>query len=85
MIKQYQKLFSMDHVRLSFEDDAIEAIASRAFEQKTGARGLRSIMENVMMDTMYEIPSDETIETCVVTKEAVESKEEPVVTRRKDA
>ena len=85
LIKQYQKLFSMDHVRLSFEDDAIDAIASRAFEQKTGARGLRSIMENVMMDTMYEIPSDETIETCVVTKEAVESKEEPVVTRRKDA
>ena len=85
LIKQYQKLFSMDHVRLSFEDDAIDAIATRAFEQKTGARGLRSIMENVMMDTMYEIPSDETIETWVVTKEAVESKEEPVVTRRKDA
>ncbi len=71
LIKQYQKLFHMDEVELNFEKDAVEAIAEKAFEQKTGARGLRSIMENVMMDTMYQIPSDETIEKCVVTKEAV--------------
>ncbi len=72
LIKQYQKLFDMDDVELTFEQDAIEAIADQAFERKTGARGLRAIMESVMMDTMYEIPSDESIEACVITKEAVE-------------
>ena len=55
-----EKLFQMDHVKLDFEQDAIEAIADKALERKTGARGLRSIMESVMMDTMYEIPSDDT-------------------------
>ncbi len=78
LIKQYKKLFDMDDVELSFEEDAIEAIADKAFERKTGARGLRSIMESVMMDTMYEIPSDDTIEECVVTKEAVENGSEPL-------
>ena len=73
LVKQYQKLFQMDHVKLDFEQDAIEAIADKALERKTGARGLRSIMESVMMDTMYEIPSDDTIEECVVTKAAVDS------------
>ena len=72
LIKQYQKLFDMDDVELTFESDAIEAIAEQAFERKTGARGLRSIMESIMMDTMYEIPSDESIETCIITKEAVD-------------
>ncbi len=78
LIKQYQKLFEMDDVELSFEKDAVEAIASQAFERKTGARGLRSIMESVMMDTMYQIPSDESIEACVVTKGAVEGTSEPL-------
>jgi len=82
LIKQYQKLFEMDDVKLSFEEDAVEAIASQAFERKTGARGLRSIMESVMMDTMYEIPSDDTIEACVVTKSAVEGKGEPLTIHR---
>ncbi|MBR4982261.1 MAG: ATP-dependent Clp protease ATP-binding subunit ClpX [Lachnospiraceae bacterium] len=81
LIKQYRKLFSYDGVGLSFEDDAVEAIASLAVERKTGARGLRSIMENVMMDVMYEIPSDETIRECKITKEAVEGKDKPVVIR----
>ncbi len=84
LVKQYQKLFEMDEVELSFEQDAIEAIADKAFERKTGARGLRSIMESVMMDTMYEIPSDDTIESCVVTKDAVEGVGEPL-TIHKDA
>ena len=84
MIKQYQKLFDMDEVELSFEEDAIEAIADKAFERKTGARGLRSIMESIMMDTMYEIPSDETIEACVVTKQAVEGNGEPVIIHQND-
>jgi len=79
LIKQYQKLFDMDDVELSFEDDAVAAIADKAFERKTGARGLRSIMESVMMDTMYNIPSDDTIEECIITKEAVEGTSEPLL------
>lgn len=85
LIKQYQKLFDLDDVKLSFEPDAIEAIAEKAFERKTGARGLRSIMENIMMDVMYEIPSDETIESCVITKEAVEGTSKPFVVHRETA
>ena len=61
LIKQYQKLFDLDDVKLSFEQEAVTAIAKLAFERKTGARGLRSIMEKVMMDVMYQIPSDDTI------------------------
>ncbi len=79
LIKQYQRLFELDHVRLSFERDAIETIAKKAMERKTGARGLRSIMEKVMMDVMYRIPSDESIEECVITKSAVEGEGEPLV------
>ena len=82
LIKQYQKLFDMDHVSLTFDEDAILAIADKAFERKIGARGLRSIMENTMMDLMYRIPSDETIESCVVTKGAVEGTSEPLTIHR---
>ena len=78
LIKQYQKLFAFDDVKLTFEEDAIEAIADQAFERKTGARGLRSIMEKVMMDVMYNIPSDDTIVECIITKEAVEGTGEPI-------
>ncbi len=78
LVKQYQKLFEMDDVKLTFEEDAIDAIAEQAFQRKTGARGLRSIMEKVMMDTMYEIPSDESIESCIITKGAVEGECEPL-------
>ena len=81
LIKQYRKLFSYDGVGLEFEEDAIEAIAKMAVERKTGARGLRSIMENVMMDVMYEIPSDDTIRECKITKEAVDGTGKPVVIR----
>ncbi len=81
LVKQYQKLFDFDHVELEFEDEAIESIASDAFDKKTGARGLRSIMERTMRDVMYEIPSDETIVKCIITKNAVEGKEEPKVIR----
>ena len=81
LVKQYQKLFDFDDVELVFEDDAIESIASDAFEKKTGARGLRSIMERTMRDVMYEIPSDETITKCIITKDAVEGKDEPKVIR----
>ena len=81
LIKQYRKLFNYDGVKLRFEDDAVEAIAGLAVERKTGARGLRSIMENVMMDVMYQIPSDDTIRECRITKEAVEGTSEPIVIR----
>lgn len=82
LIKQYQKLFTYDDVELSFEDDAITAIAKKAMERKTGARGLRSIMENILMDVMYRIPSDDTIEQCVITKEVVDGTSEPLVVHR---
>lgn len=82
LVKQYQKLFAYDDVELAFEDAAIESIAREAFEKKTGARGLRSILEYTMRDIMYEIPSDDTIVKCIVTKEAVEGTGKPEVIRR---
>lgn len=82
LIKQYQRLFDLDDVKLTFEEDAVETIAKMAMERKTGARGLRSIMEQAMMDVMYRIPSDETIEECVITKSAVEGKSAPLVIHR---
>ena len=82
LIKQYQKLFEFDEVRLDVEDDAVEEIARLAYERKTGARGLRSIMEDVMMDIMYEIPSDDNIAECVLTKEAVSGNEKPRIVYR---
>ncbi|MDO4333445.1 MAG: ATP-dependent Clp protease ATP-binding subunit ClpX [Eubacteriales bacterium] len=82
LIKQYQKLFGYDHVKLTFETEAVEAIADRALERKTGARGLRSIMEKAMMDIMYRIPSDPGITQCIITKEAVEGTSEPMVVRK---
>lgn len=79
LIKQYQKLFGFDGVKLSFDEDAVEAIADQAFERKTGARGLRSIMEKVMMDVMYRIPSDDTIMECRITKDAVMGISKPLL------
>ena len=71
LIKQYIKLFELDGVGLEFEKDAVGTIADKALERKTGARGLRAIMENVMLDLMYQIPSDESISRCVITKDMV--------------
>ena len=82
LIKQYRKLFEFDEVKLDVEEDAVEEIARLAYERKTGARGLRSIMEDVMMDIMYEIPSDDNIAECVLTKDAVAGKEKPRITYR---
>ncbi len=82
LIKQYQKLFGFDDVELTFEEDAVRTIAKQALERKTGARGLRSIMEKAMMDVMYRIPSDETIEECVITKGAIEGTSEPLLIHR---
>ena len=85
LVKQYQRLFEMDHVNLTFEDDAIKEIARLALERKTGARGLRSIMENTMMDVMYRIPSDESIESVVITEGAVKGESEPIVIHKEAA
>ncbi|TQS76124.1 ATP-dependent protease ATP-binding subunit ClpX [Ornithinibacillus gellani] len=73
LVKQYSKLFQMDNVELEFEEDALTEIAKRAIERKTGARGLRSIIESIMLDVMFELPSREDIEKCVITKETVVS------------
>ena len=67
-----------------FEDAAVKAIANKAFERKTGVRGLRSMMESILMDTMYEIPSDETIEECVITEDTVKKGSAPLTFHKND-
>ncbi len=79
LVKQYQKLFSLDNVRLRFTESALKAIARSAIQKKTGARGLRSILEGVMLDVMYEIPSEKTIKECVVNEDVIEKKERPLL------
>ncbi len=77
LLKQYQKLFRLDNVELTIEPEAVRAIAKKALERKTGARGLRSILEGVMTDIMYEIPSREDVVKCVITKETIEQEKQP--------
>jgi len=77
LVKQYKKLFELDGVELDFDEEAIEAVAVKTLDRNTGARGLRAIMEETMMELMYKIPSDETITKCIITKEAVDEKKEP--------
>ena len=79
LIKQYQKLFELDNVQLEFEKEALEQIVEKAIERKTGARGLRSILEEIMRDIMFEIPSNPKIEKCIITKEAVINGEPPKI------
>ena len=79
LVKQYKKLLEIDGVELEFKDDAIEAIVNKAIELKTGARGLRSIIEGIMTDIMFEIPSNDKITKCIITKETVENGSEPEV------
>lgn len=82
IVKQYKKLFELDEVELEFTPEAIRRIAHRSFERKTGARGLRSIMEAVMMDVMFTIPSDDTIAKCVITEESVDGNAHPLIEYR---
>ncbi|MBS7007665.1 ATP-dependent Clp protease ATP-binding subunit ClpX [Anaerostipes sp.] len=84
LVKQYQKLFELDGVELEFQEGALEAIAEKAMERKTGARGLRAIMEGVIMELMYQVPSDEEVSKCVITRGTVESGEEPEIVRSAD-
>ncbi len=79
LIKQYQRLFEIDNVTLEMEDEAVREVARKALERKTGARGLRSIMESVMMDIMYDIPSRQDIEKCIITKETVLGESSPIL------
>lgn len=80
LIKQYKKLFEMDNVELEFENDALEAIVDKAIERKTGARGLRSILEDIMRDIMFEIPSNPKIAKCLITKDTIENNSKPIIT-----
>lgn len=79
LLKQYRKLFKLDNVELEIEPDAVRAIAQKALERKTGARGLRSILEGVMTDIMYEIPSRDDVEKCVITKATIEGTAQPTM------
>jgi len=84
LIKQYAALMAYDGVEVTFTDDALEAIAEKAIERKTGARGLRAIMESVMLDVMYDIPTMTGVEQCVVNRDAVEGKSKPVLVFKGD-
>ena len=79
LVKQYQKLFEMDGVVLEFDDEALQVIAKMAIKRKTGARGLRAILEDIMLNVMYEIPSRDDIEKCIITKDTVLNKQEPML------
>ena len=78
LVKQYQRLFEMENVKLSFQDDALSAIARKAIDRKTGARGLRSIVEGILLDTMFDLPTEDGIAEVVVDKDVVEGRKEPV-------
>lgn len=84
LIKQYQELFRLDGVDLSFTDGAITAIAEKSYEQKTGARGLRSILESILMESMYAVPEDPSIEAIRITQASVEKDEKPRIKRYKE-
>jgi len=84
LTKQYQYLLELDHVHLEFEDDALRAIAQKALERETGARGLRAIVENLLTDIMYDVPSNSTVERCIITRETVESNKPPTLVINED-
>jgi ATP-dependent Clp protease ATP-binding subunit ClpX len=78
IVRQYQKLFEYENVKLKFTDDALEAIAESALKRKIGARGLRMIIEELMLDLMYNLPSQKKVRECVITREVVEAKDKPI-------
>jgi ATP-dependent Clp protease ATP-binding subunit ClpX len=79
IIKQYKKLFALENVTLKFTDGALRAVAKLSMERKSGARGLRSILENTMLEVMYDIPSQNDIKECVISEEVVLKKEKPIL------
>jgi ATP-dependent Clp protease ATP-binding subunit ClpX len=84
LVKQYTRLFEMDDIRLKFQPEALEAMVEKALQRKTGARGLRSVMENVLLPIMFELPSRNDVAECVVTREMVEQKKEPILILKKN-
>jgi ATP-dependent Clp protease ATP-binding subunit ClpX len=78
-VKQFQKMLELDNVELEFEKSALQAIAKKAMERKTGARGLRSIVENLLLDVMFELPSRKDIVKCVITEECVTKQKQPLL------
>ena len=82
IIRQYKALLSMDEVKLTFEDDALKVIAKKALEKETGARGLRAVIEEYMLDIMYEVPKDDNIGEVIITREYVEGKGSPQIKMR---
>ena len=84
LLKQYQKLFAFDNVLLEYEENALRAVAQKAIEAQTGARGLRGIMEGVLTQLMFDVPSDETIEKIVITEGCVKNGEEPIIIRNNE-
>ena len=82
LVKQYKRLIGLDNVELEITDDAIEAVAKRAIELKTGARGLRTILENLMLDTMYDLPSEEGVEKVIVDKDVVTNGAKPTIVKK---
>jgi ATP-dependent Clp protease ATP-binding subunit ClpX len=85
LVKQYQKLFEFEDVRLRFSDGALRAVARQALTRKSGARGLRSILENVMLDLMYDIPSRDDVEECVISEEVIEQGSKPLLVLKQEA
>ena len=85
LIKQYQKLFEFEDVRLRFSEGSLRAIARQAFRRKSGARGLRSILERVMLDLMYDIPSRDDVEECIINEEVIEQGTQPLLALKQEA
>ena len=79
IVKQYQKLLELDGVKLVFDDSALNEIADISLKRKTGARGLRAIVEGILLDLMYRVPSDESVIACTITKDSVEEEKEPMI------
>ena len=83
LVKQYQELFKLDGAKLTFKDNALKEIALKAIRKKTGARGLRSILENVLLKTMYDLPSQDNIEEVIVDSTSVKGQSQPIIVHSK--
>jgi ATP-dependent Clp protease ATP-binding subunit ClpX len=78
LVKQYQKLFDMESVKLSFTDEALVQVAKKAIDRKTGARGLRSILESILLDTMFDLPGMDSVDEVMIDKDVIEGRKEPI-------
>jgi len=85
LLRQYQKFFDFEHVKLSFTDDAIVAVAAEAAKRETGARGLRAVLEDIMLDIMYELPSQSGISECIINRDVVVERKQPIILYKKKA